>query len=143
MCLQASDTALKWTGLQAGWPVECIEPGSAAQLTVCINEYMHCRWYRPGPPFVSTAVVQWIRKRLGYVPLLMWGRWGTFVPHKVRIALAQLLMAPWAVGVSAHSLNTLSWTGQRPVSFGSKLCIVHADVPYRAGTHAPGYRQTH
>ena len=47
-----------------------------------------CSWYRPGPPFVSTNVVDYVRKKLGFVPLLMWGRFGTFVPNKVMSCIA-------------------------------------------------------
>lgn len=40
-------------------------------------------WYRPGPPLVPVRVVDAVRKVLGFVPLTMWGRFGTPVPHKV------------------------------------------------------------
>lgn len=42
-----------------------------------------CRWYRPGPPFVPVKVLDLVRKVLGFVPLTMWGRYGSPVPHKV------------------------------------------------------------
>lgn len=45
-----------------------------------------CRWYRPGPPLVPVRVVDAVRKVLGFVPLTMWGRFGTPVPHKVGTA---------------------------------------------------------
>lgn len=40
-------------------------------------------WLRPGPPLIPNMVVETVRKWLGFIPLIMWGRWGTTIPHKV------------------------------------------------------------
>ena len=56
-------------------------------LLPCKSVLIWCRWYRPGPPFVPVKVLDFVRKVLGFVPLTMWGRFGSPVPHKVRITL--------------------------------------------------------
>lgn len=33
-------------------------------------------------------VVETVRKWLGFIPLIMWGRWGTTIPHKVSFLVA-------------------------------------------------------
>nr|QBG05558.1 diacylglycerol acyltransferase [Chromochloris zofingiensis] len=38
------------------------------------------QWYRPGPPWVSEAFVAKLSRRIGMVPLLIMGRWGTPLP---------------------------------------------------------------
>lgn len=43
----------------------------------------YCRWVRPGPPYVPQQVVDFFRRVLGFVPLIMWGIWYSAVPHKV------------------------------------------------------------
>lgn len=40
-------------------------------------------WARPGPPLISQAAVEALSRRLGMVPLAMWGRWGSFLPRPV------------------------------------------------------------
>lgn len=40
-------------------------------------------WWRPGPPFIPQSLVEAIRKRIGFMPLMMSGRFGTPIPHKV------------------------------------------------------------
>ena len=51
------------------------------------EECKHSRWYRPGPPFVPVKMLDVIRKVMGFVPLTMWGRFGSPVPHKVDASL--------------------------------------------------------
>jgi 2-acylglycerol O-acyltransferase 2 len=35
-------------------------------------------WWRPGP----AGAVAWLSRRIGAVPLAVWGRWGSCVPHR-------------------------------------------------------------
>ncbi len=37
-------------------------------------------------------VVETVRKWLGFIPLMMWGRWGTTIPHKVAFLVAAELV---------------------------------------------------
>eukprot|EP00775_Hariotina_reticulata_P008038 gene8038-8233_t len=45
-------------------------------------------WWRPGPPLLSESFVQAMSRRIGFVPLMLAGRWGSHIPHKSRMTVA-------------------------------------------------------
>ena len=50
---------------------------------MCRYNSVYCRWVRPGPPYVPQQIVDFFRRLLGFVPLIMWGIWYSAVPYKV------------------------------------------------------------
>ncbi len=62
-----------------------------------------CRWIRPGPQYV----VDFFRRVLGFVPLLMWGIWYSAVPYKVRADVSPCFWLPMVVlfSPSRHHLQ--------------------------------------
>lgn len=53
-------------------------------------------WVRPGPPYVPQRVVDFFRRVLGFVPLIMWGVWFSAVPYKVpmHVVIGRPLQTP-------------------------------------------------
>lgn len=44
-------------------------------------------WYRPGPPWFPTSLVHKVSRAVGAVPLVLWGVWGTPLPHQVPVTV--------------------------------------------------------
>ena len=52
--------------------------------------------HRPGPPFVPKAVMKGIARRIMFVPMWIWGRWGTPcpLPAPVHIVIGRPIVVP-------------------------------------------------
>lgn len=82
------------------------------------------RWWRPGPPFIPQSLVEAIRKRIGFMPLMMWGRFGTPIPHKVKANIKTHACLPVEYGLS---LARLCWFASCCVS--TQLCCHYSGQP--------------
>ena len=49
----------------------------------CFGQTEQYSWVKLGPPFVPQWVAESIARFIGFLPLFMYGRWGTPLPHKV------------------------------------------------------------
>jgi 1-acyl-sn-glycerol-3-phosphate acyltransferase len=45
------------------------------------------RWWRPGPPFFPASFVAAFSRAVGFVPLLICGKWGTTIPLPSKITV--------------------------------------------------------
>eukprot|EP00879_Flechtneria_rotunda_P031507 GHRR01034426.1.p2 GENE.GHRR01034426.1~~GHRR01034426.1.p2 ORF type:complete len:173 (+),score=32.88 GHRR01034426.1:159-677(+) len=57
-----------------------MQTGSAVVPCFAFGQSKTYGWYRLGPPWVSDAFVQSISRRIGMVPMLLYGRAGTTAP---------------------------------------------------------------
>jgi 1-acyl-sn-glycerol-3-phosphate acyltransferase len=53
-------------------------------------------WYRPGPPIVPEAALHSFSRKTGFVPLAMWGVWGTPLPKpsKLTVVIGKPIQLP-------------------------------------------------
>lgn len=54
----------------------------------CFGQTQTFSWVKPGPPIVPASVVERVARTIGFLPLLIWGRWGTPLPHQIPMSMA-------------------------------------------------------
>lgn len=61
-------------------------------------------WYRPGP----AVLINWISRHLGAVPMGIWGRWGSPIPHQkpMHVVMGKPMQVPHVEHPSKEQVTT-------------------------------------
>ena len=56
----------------------------------CFGQTDMYHWVKLGPPLLSQSLTERIARTIKFLPLFMYGAWGTPVPRKVACSLTEL-----------------------------------------------------
>ena len=63
-------------------PMQCA--GAPLVPVFCFGQTDMYHWVKMGAPVIPQWLTERIARTIGFLPLFMYGAWGTFVPRKVR-----------------------------------------------------------
>ncbi|GAX81501.1 hypothetical protein CEUSTIGMA_g8929.t1 [Chlamydomonas eustigma] len=87
-CLHMSqEDELVYLKKRQGFVRMAMRHGSSLLPVFAFGQAKAFSWYRPGPPLMSPAALEWISRKAGAVPLLITGRWLTSIPHQRPITI--------------------------------------------------------
>ena len=61
----------------------CARAGAALVPVFCFGQTDMFHWAKLGPPLIPQWLAERIARAIKFLPLLMWGAWGSPVPRKV------------------------------------------------------------
>eukprot|EP00884_Botryococcus_braunii_P007200 jgi/Botrbrau1/16481/Bobra.0142s0075.1 len=65
-----------------------LQHGAPIIPVFCFGQTRTFSWVKPGPPVLPAPLVERIARTIGFLPLLIWGVWGTPLPHPVPMSMA-------------------------------------------------------
>ena len=74
--------------VQGMTPWDCA--GAPLVPVFCFGQTDMYHWVKLGPPLLSQSLTERIARTIKFLPLFMYGAWGTPVPRKVACSLTEL-----------------------------------------------------